>query len=76
MLGDYPWVEGNYHPVKEEFERWKKRSLWNEESAVKKKRSTIFIIERLLYRSLPEEVFLRLFRCITNGIDSMRRWTG
>jgi len=73
MLGDYPWVEGNYHPAKEEFERWKELSLWKGEPAVKKKRSIIFKIERLLYRCLPKAVFLKMFRFITNKMDRARR---
>lgn len=69
MLGDYPWVEGNYHPVRKEFRRWKEISPWGGVPEIRKKRSAVFRIERILYRLLPETAFLRLFRFVTNGMD-------
>ena len=63
-VGDYPWEEGNYHPLKKEFENWKNRSLWREVPNICKKRSMIFRIERILYRCLPKVVFLRFFKLV------------
>lgn len=61
-LGDYPWEPGNYHPVKKEFEKWKKRSLWEDFTVQPKKRKMFFKIERMLYLVLPKKCFLRLFK--------------
>ena len=72
VLGDYPWAEGNCHPAQEEFQRWKQISLWQGEPDIRKKRGVVFRAERLLYRVLPEKLFLRLFWCITNGMDRIR----
>ena len=72
VLGAYPWAEGNCHPAQEEFQRWKQISLWQGEPDIRKKRGVVFRAERLLYRVLPEKLFLRLFWCITNGMDRIR----
>lgn len=61
-LGDYPWEPGNLHPVKEEFEKWKSRSLWKDYKVSRKKRTMFFRIERILYIVLPKQMFLRLFK--------------
>lgn len=72
ILGDYPWVEGSCHPAQQEFQKWKHLSLWKGKPDIKKKRTMVFKAERLLYRMLPEVLFLRLFWCITNGMDRIK----
>lgn len=67
-IGDYPWTEGNYHPLKAEFERWKDRSLWRNRPSEKKKRRLVFRIERKMYRYLPKAVFLHIFKFVTKYV--------
>lgn len=67
-IGDYPWTEGNYHPLKAEFERWKNMSLWRNRPNEEKKRSLVFKIERKMYRYLPKAVFLHIFKFITKYV--------
>lgn len=64
-VGDYPWEEGNYHPLKREFENWKYKSLWSDIPNTTKKRTLIFRIERILYRCLPKVVFLAFFKFVS-----------
>lgn len=65
-LGDYPWEEGNYHPLTGMFEEWQQKSLWADLEKLKKQRSCLFKIERLLFRIMPKQYFLRLFKVVTN----------
>lgn len=65
-LGDYPWEEGNRHPLSGIFEEWQRKSLWADLARLKKKRSCIFRIERLLFRIMPRQYFLMLFKAVTN----------
>lgn len=61
ILGDYPWVEGNFHPVADDFHKWKELSEWKELPDIKAKRSFTFKVERILYKILPKKMFLQLF---------------
>lgn len=62
FLGDYPWETKNLHPMGDLYLKWKERSPWEKDPLLDKKRKPLFLIERLLYRILPETLFLRIFK--------------
>lgn len=64
VMGNYPWEKNNYHPLTEQFNLWKQKSLWNDIPQVDKKKTLFFKIEILLYKCIPEGMFLRLFNYI------------
>lgn len=64
-IGDYPWEEGNYHPLREEYLKWKNISLWKNLPDKRKKRTLLFKFERLLYLCLPKTTFLKILKFIT-----------
>lgn len=66
VLGDYPWVKNNYHPIKGKFNQWKSKSYWKDMPEIEVKRKLVFRIERVLYRCMPKRFFLQLFKWITN----------
>ncbi len=62
-LGEFPWHKGSMHPATALFDKYMRLSLW--EGYIKKeteKNDIIFRIERLLYRLLPKELFLPVFK--------------
>ena len=61
-IGDYPWAKNNLHPVKEQYEYWKAKSLWKDLESVPENKKFIFKIEKVLYKMLPEGIFLRLLK--------------
>ncbi len=67
ILGDYPWEEGNLHPLKEEYEEWKEKSKWADEPVASRKRPLVFQVERILFRLLPKKLFLKIYRMICDS---------
>jgi len=60
-LGDYPWTQGrNLHPMKKQYDFYKKLSLWANHPGVKEN-SLIFKAEKVVYFFLPRKAFLKLF---------------
>lgn len=66
QLGNYPWEEGNCHPLTGLYEEWKKKTLWSNLKNLKTHRTLIFKIEHLLFKCLPKTWFLRIFKFITD----------
>ena len=64
IFGDYPWAKGNIHPVNDEFHKWKNISLWKDYDDLNTKFNFVFFVEKILYRILPEKIFIKLFRLI------------
>ena len=61
-LGNYPWEKDNIHPLRNLFEEWKEKSLWKDVPPVNKKKTMFFKIEIILYKCLPNFIFLKLFK--------------
>ena len=61
FLGEFPWHKGNCHPDTILFDSYLRRSPWKDYKKVKAKTGFIFKCEKLLYRSLPRGLFLRIF---------------
>jgi hypothetical protein len=49
-----PWVEGNKHPFNEEWQKYKKLSLWRDIAQIKMNVAPT----RVLYKLLPKKLFL------------------
>ncbi|MBO4904692.1 MAG: glycosyltransferase family 8 protein [Lachnospiraceae bacterium] len=69
FLGDYPWEENNLHPMRDMYFHWKERSLWSDDLLKKNHKSSIFTIEKTLYRILPQRVFLRIFKLVHEHVE-------
>jgi Lipopolysaccharide biosynthesis proteins, LPS:glycosyltransferases len=69
VLGDYPWEKGNFHPLRQEYLKWKNNSLWKDIPDKDKKRNILFKIERIIYLCFPKALFLRLLKYITECIE-------
>lgn len=61
-LGNYPWEKNNVHPLRHLFESWKEKSLWKDVPAREKRKTMFFRIEIILYKCLPNTMFLKLFK--------------
>lgn len=67
FLGDYPWQQGdNHHPARELYEMWKSRSLWQDHTGAPERKERIYQIEKVLYKVLPQRLFLQVFSFVTN----------
>ena len=62
FAGEYPWHRGNVHPDNELFNRYLLASPWAGYVKKRARRGLVFRIEKLLYRRIPQPVFIRLFR--------------
>lgn len=62
ILGNYPWEKQNMHACSADFHKWLDKSLWSDVKDLKKERNFIFILEKILYKLLPQRAFLKLFR--------------
>ena len=61
MFGDRPWDDDSLHPFANEFEKYRKQSLWSDYPFLKKKKKIIHKIEYRLYRLLPKRLFFYVF---------------
>ena len=62
FMGEYPLSAGSIHPIQKLFDKYLDKSPWK---GIEKKKSELSLtmkIERLLYRVLPQELFLRIFK--------------
>lgn len=66
FCGEYPWQPGNVHPCKALYEAARDNSLWKEFRYRKKPVKMIYRLERLLYKLLPQKLFLRLHLKVSN----------
>ena len=62
FAGEYPWHKGNVHPDNNLFNRYLAESPWSGYVKKKARRGLVLRIEKLLYRRVPEQLFIRLFR--------------
>ena len=66
FCGEYPWQSGNIHPCRSLFEEALNKSYWNDYRYPKKPLKMLYRIERVLYRILPQSLFLRLHLHVSN----------
>lgn len=66
FLGEFPWHKGNLHPDTPLFDEYLRRSPWADYIKKPSGVKPIFKIEKILYRILPGDCFLTVFRIITN----------
>ncbi len=62
FVGEFPWHEGNMHPDNDLFDRYVELSPWKGYKKQKSEAGAVLKIEKVLYRTLPKKVFIRLFR--------------
>lgn len=63
FLGEFPWHNNSLHPGVLYFDKYMKMSLWkNYKKIPTEQNGLIFKIERLLYRHLPQQIFLSIFK--------------
>lgn len=65
FLGDFPWHARDLHPDTKVFDRYLGRSPWKDYKKLPSEQGLIFKIEKLLYKTLPPELFLRIFAIAT-----------
>ena len=61
FLGAFPWHEYRLHPDSTPWSEIKARTPWRNQKAPSLPGSALFKIERILYRCLPNRIFLSLF---------------
>lgn len=64
IFGNYPWESGNMHACSQMFHEWQKRSPWADKEDLHPRKKSIFEIEKILYRILPQPIFLRFYKMI------------
>lgn len=60
-IGESPWNVDNVHPGTCYFDKYLQISPWADYKKVKSNRGIIFKIEKILYKVLPKNLFLRIF---------------
>lgn len=60
-IGESPWNADNVHPGTVYFDKYLAISPWADYTKKRAKRGTIFKIEKILYRVLPQSIFIRIF---------------
>ncbi len=81
FMGSYPLDEKSIHPVQNLFDSYLVKTPFNNISKMKSSLSFMMKIERLLYKILPESMFLRIFkifhdRMIRKSERASRKMTG
>lgn len=66
FLGEFPWHKGNCHPDTPVFDEYLEKSPWKGYVKQEKKLGIAFKVEKLLYKVLPRDCFLTVFRIYTN----------
>lgn len=67
FLGEFPWHKGNLHPDTQLFDEYLRKSPWSDYEKKPSSIGLIFKIEKMLYRLLPKDLFLSLFRIVTDA---------
>lgn len=63
FLGEFPWHKDSLHPAVKEFDYYLKLSVWKGYQKLPTEQDGfVFKIERMLYRCMPKEVFLLIFK--------------
>lgn len=60
-LGEQPWHKGNLHPCNDCFDSYLRRTPWSDYEKKEAQKTTLFVVEKCIYRILPKRLFLRLF---------------
>lgn len=60
-IGESPWNADNVHPGTTYFDKYMALSPWNNYIKKRVNRGMIFKIEKVLYRVLPQSIFIRIF---------------
>ncbi len=66
FLGEFPWHKGNLHPDTPLFDEYLRRSPWADYEKKPSGVGFVFKCEKLLYRIMPRDWFLTIFRIITD----------
>lgn len=61
FLGQFPWTGNSLHPAAKQYRTWLARSEWSDCGIAPDVKNRLFKVERILYRTLPEAAFFRLF---------------
>lgn len=67
IFGRYPWEKDNIHPDLTVFNEYKDRTEWKALPMVEKPLGIVYKIETIMYKTLPEKLFLKIFKMITEG---------
>ncbi|MBE6720533.1 MAG: glycosyltransferase family 8 protein [Ruminococcaceae bacterium] len=62
FLGEFPWDKNNSHPYNDLFDKYLKVSPWKNYEKAEKKLSVLFKIEKILYKILPNDIFIYIYR--------------
>lgn len=65
FLGEFPWHKGNLHPDTPLFDEYLRKSPWANYEKKPSNVGLVFKCEKILYRILPRDWFLTLFKIIT-----------
>lgn len=60
FCGEYPWEEENIHACRGLYEQALEKSLWAGHRCPKKKLAPVYRVEKILYRVLPQKLFLKI----------------
>lgn len=62
--GEFPWMENSTHPYAEIYDEYLKKSEWSGCEKLKKDNSIVYSIERILFKTIPRVLFLRIFKLL------------
>ncbi len=62
VMGEFPWHRNNMHPFNDLFDKYLAISPWSDYVKEDSGISAVFKIEKLLYKFLPERIFIWLFK--------------
>ena len=61
VMGEFPWHKDNMHPFNDLFDKYLSISPWADYEKESSGIAWVFNAEKLLYKYLPESLFIRLF---------------
>lgn len=62
FIGEFPWNKNNVHPDAKLFDKYLAISCWKEYEKQEAKLSAFIKIERIMYKCVPQALFLRIFK--------------
>lgn len=60
-MGEFPWHKDNMHPFNDLFDKYLAISPWADYEKEPSGIAWVFKVEKLMYKYLPEFLFIRLF---------------
>ena len=63
-LGKFPWTRNNQHPFSQIWDYYCDLSPWKDLDKISEKSPIPIVIETILYKILPSDMFLKLFRYV------------